>query len=306
MKDPTKSMWEISVLVQDLRPKDDRVGWILREGIKVFGPDTKAKCPNCDSWIPTNRIWLVDDANGFLKGCWYKDGTVVHQEIIHPHVPYNGQVCLGQSGGAANALFAGVASGRHYHSTEKWFSQLGHDCVNAIKARCIGCDDEYYESELIEGNGCDRCVNKGLLDICEDCGRCDLSENFTDGRCRECEEGIYRCRHCRLSEVSDEGRICDNCLCRYEDCGEEIDEDSDRYCSDHLYGCRCDHGCDSRLSEADTICEWCLDNCGEEEEEEEIHTCSCSCNCSNQVELEGQKCGSCTDKDTLQLGFNGE
>jgi hypothetical protein len=311
MKDPSEALWKLMNKLEVSRPVETKIGWELGEGIKIFGPDTKAKCPNCDSWIETNRIWLVDEADGILKGCWHRDGRKV-EKIIHPHVPYSGKVCLGKSGGASNALFAGVDKGRHYHSTERWFNQLGHDCPDAIKANCIACLDEYYESELEDGKGCNKCYDSGLVKLCENCGHCDLAKNFTEDLCRNCEEEVYRCRHCGETEVEEDGWLCDSCICRYDDCDKEI-EDNSRYCLSHQFQCSCDCGCETRLDEEDLLCEWCTDNCIQEEEEEEeeeeeieLHNCSCSCGCSNQVEIEGQKCGKCTDLDTIPIPFNEE
>lgn len=310
MQDPTEILWKISVNLEKAKPVSSLVGWQLRGGIKIFGPKTKAKCPNCETWIETNRIWLVDESKGYLKGCWHLDGSKVSgksTDIIHPHVPYNGQVCLGDSGGASNALFCGVASGKHYHSTEKWFSQLGHDCVNAIRGKCSGCDYEGFQSELEDGRVCNECINGGTYSMCGNCENwCPTDEMDGNGYCSSCAEELHHCRHCNEREVEEDGDICDNCVCRESTCTSEIHENSRYYCSDHFYQCSCECECTTRLSEEDERCEWCQVNCNtDEEEEEETHTypCSCPCTCSGEVKEEGQKCGPCTDLETTPLPF---
>lgn len=259
MEDPTEALWTLRSALDKVyyKPNNNNNGWRLSPGIKIFGPDTKAKCPNCESWITTNRIWLVDEIKAYVKGCWNRDGTKV-EGIIHPHIQYNGLICLGDSGGASNALFAGVDRGRHHHSTERWFDQLGHDCPDAIRDTCIGCNLLYFDSELTNSVGCGKCISDKVLTFCDNCHDLSIACEITNGLCETCQIDIYYCPHCG-AEVDRDYELCSECECRV--CGDEISEDSIRYCSRHLYECACDCECSSRLDEEDKRCDRCIDDC---------------------------------------------
>jgi hypothetical protein len=354
MNDPTKILWEIVTKTKE--SKSDRSGWELKKGVKIFN-NPEAKCPNCDTWIPTQRIWLVNESSGKLLGCWRADGSRViadeRKVIIHPHVYLNGNVCKGKTDSASTALFSGVDKGRHYHLTEHWFEQLGHICPNVKKVPCAWCGflqfheycetygdisgivgdykylcssdclsyaqslwcwicfsaRDFYDPKVREKHLCSKCRDEGhrcqccrcRRSMCRECSIMFRADDLScDRLCRNCNGNEpdpnpvpFLCSHCEVNEVDEEDWICDKCLCR--DCGEEVAGDNN-YCSDHLYECQCDCECDARIPQQG-LCNYCFDNCEQEEDEEEPHTCSCdSCGgCYMPVAEDGDACEGCLE-----------
>lgn len=111
--------------------------WKFSEGISLY-INPPFKCPLCKGSFPTNRIWLLDEINKSLKGCWRLDGNPIKGEfdsddnyrgdVPHPHADLDG-ACMGNTKSLVELLFLGIRPGTHYYSTNLWLIQVGHgDC----------------------------------------------------------------------------------------------------------------------------------------------------------------------------------
>jgi hypothetical protein len=272
MQDPTKILWEIALALDVHRiPRTiDYSGWTLTKGIRIFA-DPDVKCPNCESRVRTRRIWLVDDNNKSLLGCWKLDGSKVNPdiEIIHPHVYKDKRVCNGDFKLASDALFIGVAEGRHYYSTERWFQQLGHECPNIVTIICDDCGKDelfppdykrhlcYYCQDRSECD-CDMCRRAYGEEQCRECEEwMERSELDEDLLCENCNNNTPRCRICGESEVENSGDFCDGCECNIEDCDEpQYAQVMNGFCMHHRYQCDM---CDQRVSRFGYSCSDCED-----------------------------------------------
>jgi hypothetical protein len=308
MNDPTKILWEI--ISKEEQPKSDKSGWELRKGVKIF-TNPEAKCPNCETWIPTQRIWLVDNSAKKLLGCWRMDGTKViadgRKSIIHPHVYHNGEVCKGTTDSASTALFSGIDRGKHYHLTEHWFEQIGHVCPNVEKVPCAWCGYRqfygYCEIYGDEDESHKSFCSWDCLHFAEAlwCWLCFSPRDFYDPKVGE----KHLCSSCR-----DKGFLCycDKCrtaMCR-ECCGmfRPDDLDTERLCERCESGnFLCGHCGENEVDEEGWVCDdCCCRECGEEIDSRSerycsshFYECSCNCECIHRIDSPEDICIYCLD-----------
>lgn len=141
MPDSIDILWELAIKVAGYKSVSTSRGWRMGEGMSVF-VDPPAMCPHCREWFRTNRIWVVDENNGKLAGCWdMKTGQPPPASLVHPHSGSNrGSICKGNNHTYADALFIGISAGTHYYSTERWLFELGHDCPYlTVRVTCQIC-----------------------------------------------------------------------------------------------------------------------------------------------------------------------
>lgn len=260
MKDPTEFLMTLTSKISELKAKYRESSWSFRQGLKLF-IDPTVRCPWCEQWIHTRRVWLVDDKWAVLKGCWFLNGEPVDKEkfIIHPHVcNADKSICLGTTSIPSTALFASITSGHHYYSTEHWFEQLGHNCPNTPKTICNVCNRMYFHDEgysLSYGQNNYRvcsidCFNVANLFRCTTCfSERELYEpQDRDKLCEQCWiNNTVECSFCTNRDYSwrihrtpdiefvcqrchpDHFKKCSNCLCFLHN--SEIMEDGIcRYC----------------------------------------------------------------------------
>lgn len=247
MKDPTEVLMQIVSKVNDYKSVSQGDGpWRFRDGVKFYPPGTEARCPNCQQWIPVDRAWLIDEKFAKLIKCWDGKGNPLVQSvtseriIVHPHIAYNKSICLGDAGNASNSLFASIAKGKHYYSTEMWFYKLGHRCPVIEMAKCEVCGEphpspasEYYGdfdkhlkccsvdcANIANLFRCARCLGERPFyetrinrQLCEACYReiglqCDFCDNFVfpDQERRTIDDEVV-CEECR----PDHSIPCEDC-----------------------------------------------------------------------------------------------
>ena len=279
----------------DAATGNSRNGWTLRKKIKLFPSTTEACCPYCGDWFPTNRIWLVNDNSNYLVGCWTKDGkSISADQIIHPHAWMSGEVCLGEQKFASEALFAGIAKGKHVQYVPRWLYQLGHKCDKIPVKTCPICASKFFEDQerffgyrshrvcsydclsVAMGFRCEECM--GITDVSQKrlCADCDIKLTVECAICAHkllsfetyfySRKDLQCCHKCYTSELR-------SCV----DCGymEKISElDSMRRCGDcaAIPVIRCTD-CDERVDSVNGqgICTNCANFCDE---------CDCSpCEC---------------------------
>jgi len=185
-----------------------RIGWDLKRKMKlIYNPE--AKCPYCNEWFHTRRVWLINDETNHIRGCWNLDGSSIPADkIIHPHAWMNGEVCLGTYKSASEALFAGIDKGKHVHYVPRWLVQLGHDCDKLPYTVCPVCTGKYF-SECIEDfifgyrevNLCsDECLKIAQAFRCEGC--LDVLGLERKNFCNHCEERLFvNCTLCQTREL---------------------------------------------------------------------------------------------------------
>lgn len=270
MRDPTELVMTIVYKVMDYK-KVLSLGWSLRDGVKFFiNPDVQ--CPNCEQWVPTNRNWLVDDKYRVLLGCWDRQGNPIDglKVIVHPHVYYTNEICMGKCGTSSEALFTGVASGTHYQNTETWFWMLGHSCPNVAETFCNDCNRSHPG-------------NRVAIYIAEDDSRLNLCKGIKEYRCASCEKYFEEFEGGNLSDGDDS--YCPDC--------QKINDPPVYYCSCDFGG---GHSCDNEVSREGGRCDSCYDNCNEPE----VWYCNCDVcggSCSNEVAEDGDMCGDCCHDD---------
>lgn len=311
MKDPTEILTTIASRVLEVKSTGRGGPWSFRDGVRLF-INPEARCPDCEGWFPTNRVWLVDEPWNRLLDCWHMDGRKVDRakEIIHPHVSGRG-ICMGNNKSASEALFVGVTPGKHYFNTERWFWQLGHDCPKVEKDTCYSCGVKYptrtgYKyGELQDKTICSmKCLIVVKLFRCWSCfGERPFYEPDGNSLSRYCEscylERTIACGSCSkrilkkypYTTLPTGEAVCDTCRPDHYDncraCEEEFLRTSlndDRLCV------RCENEIEEREEERE-----------EEEEEEEAppdtYPCDCYCGCTHRVNEEGARCEDCPPPD---------
>lgn len=282
-------------------------GWDLRTKTKLF-INPEARCPYCDGWFPTNRVWLINDQSHYIKGCWNLDGSPISEgKIVHPHSwRMSGEVCLGEAKTASEALFAGVAKGKHVYCVPRWLVEIGHDCERLPYKNCPACSGKFFvDVEFYFGFKDTKLCSAKCLEIaqmfrCENCMKVlDMDQRRF---CAECRIGLYiECNICSKTLFEPESRYysrrelrccydCYNILRGCNTCGymELRSELNDRrvctYCVEHP-AFICD-ACGESFSSneelnGDNICERCENYCGD---------CGSSpCQCEPSFEMEEEE-----------------
>lgn len=173
-----------------------RTGWDLSRKMKLYPPDTEARCPYCMEWFSTDRIWLVNNNTNYLVGCWLPDGKPIPaDQIVHPHAWMSGEVCLGTFKSASEALFAGIDKGKHVHYVPRWLYQMGHKCDKIPMETCPVCASKFHgDIEIYFGYLNRKVCSNDCLSIAIDfrCEECVCFINMDQrGFCAECAEKLY-------------------------------------------------------------------------------------------------------------------
>lgn len=210
------------------------------------------QCPWCKEWIPTQRVWVVDEVEKKVRRVWLLNGTCISPESCHPHVGGGGLICMGNAPTAVDALTASISNDA-YIKPWRWFpNELDHKCETMGDAldsdederyeTCVNCEeyvsqDEAYFSEYTDSYYCEGCY----WEYHTSCGWCgadfhqDGSESTTttpEGECCNRCFGSYffTCEGCdevmRLTAELGDDR-CEDCYwekwesCRQ--CGKETE-----------------------------------------------------------------------------------
>jgi hypothetical protein len=177
----------------------------------------KVKCPWCLEWVPTGRVWVVDEAETKVRRLWTLAGERLDVTLCHPHVGEGGKICMGNARTAVDALLAGISNDAYPGAKPAdWFPrELGHECPTmggALEGEeddegtftCYGCDEQYDEDDSFRSDHNDRLY-------CSDC----YYENHTS--CTYCGNDY----HDSLGETrsTPEGEYCNDCFSeKFFDC----------------------------------------------------------------------------------------
>jgi hypothetical protein len=270
-----------------------KIGWDLKRNIKLF-VNPEAKCPYCGRWFHTNRIWLVDDARNWLNGCWNLDGSPIASSlIIHPHAWMNGEVCIGKAESVSEALFAGVAQGKHIHHVPEWLLQMGHDCDEAPNIKCPICTKKFFnKGDYLFGPTLHPLCSKQCLGVADGfrCERCLSVIDRSQGRfCASCMEELYiPCSICSVKRYVNDMypysrnrlKCCSVCQynlrtctwCGYRELSEDMNEEGKcTACKDLIFCVNCSTNVEAVNEKG--ICNYCVNYCRE---------CNCSpCECDD-------------------------
>lgn len=244
LADPTLTMEAVVEKLAPVRTRVDNNGWTLRKGIRIV-VNPKFKCPHCYEntydvkdmsryMYPTNRIWMFDERNRRLLGCWWMDGTEVEddgygefQSVVHPHVGGTGNLCMGSSTSVEQLLFMGMSKGNHYRSCEIAILNMGHMCPYIPRVPCKICTRKYLQPlGRVYGNVavCSfDCVNLSPGQICNFCGgnvRDVELPDYYNGTCHECFNRLAAtCMGCssrrwarNMRYVSRSRHYCETCV----------------------------------------------------------------------------------------------
>ena len=161
--------------------------WVMGRGV-VWLRRPEMWCPECQiSWV-NGWTWLINERKGRVLAVWREDGTKLPLGYVHPHVMFDGSICVGEDGAS---VIEAITSGFNIHScfcTGEFHAQmaaLGHkDC------------EQEYESEEIEDH-----EGESYCDYCEcwyDEDRVAWYEQAEEYLCSDCYEDLTRsCDNCR-------------------------------------------------------------------------------------------------------------
>lgn len=212
------------------------------------------QCPWCKDWLPTGRVWVVDEAERKVRRVWKLNGERLNVKACHPHVGSGGMICMGSAPTAVDALTASLSTDA-YVQPKQWLpEELGHRCPTMGDSLddgdeddedhfiCVSCgtrghNDDRYVSDYTEDDYCDSCY----WDVHTSCCNCgvDFHENQSNGTIST-PDGEY-CNVCISSRFFE----CDGC--------DEVFR---------LDQCMADNRCESCYSEKWESCS----QCGEESE----------------------------------------
>lgn len=229
-------LWELATKTLNCKRKDVSSGWKLKPGITVaVAPE--ALCPHCKQFVPTNRIWFIDERDYNLRGCWeIKPGVVTEMtsyEDTHPHITGpTGGICMGNGNKTAfDAMFMGISPGSHYGNSERWFWNRGHNCPGLLDRQpCVICGLNHpkevsYRYGYPDMRTCSySCYQIAVYFRCYQCG-CETGWTGSErwqGRCETCfERAAFVCIECnekflgnymsRVYGTEGSGRMCRTC-----------------------------------------------------------------------------------------------
>jgi len=310
--DSMELLLELGTKILDYSRSITKHGWSINPSIQVL-VNPEARCPSCNAWVQTNRIWFVDEEDRKLRGCWEVTPGAMHKGMTayddtHPHsTGPTGDICVGSNGSTIEALFSGISPGTHYASTERWFWHLGHDCpAYPPDVECSICKRmhprivtyQYGAGLRLCGRECYqvacmfRCVKcSGPRDFYEPtdrerhCTTCFEEESVT---CSYCNARVMNYRSGMVAETTD--IVCRRCIrsrCRYcDDCSRiwrlgDLRGPMCKLCRPNLYESAPPPSPDLIAFEA------------EEESEEESEPQFTCVNCTNRVSWNGRYCGDC-------------
>lgn len=206
-------------------------------------------CPYCKEPWTNDWTWVIDGRKKKVLGAWDEDGFWQSSSIgIHPHVDYDGVICMGDTTDPVMAITAAFDAKSCYGDFADHMDMLGHGGCEATwkweeeRYWCESCEDYYGEEDVRycdsnDGWYCDNCWSEGhsYCDLCEDtihdhqgdhgyyventtlCERCYIDKIF---RCEECEEEFFTDDH-----YGGDG-LCDTCFREKEQSEEEEDNDT--------------------------------------------------------------------------------
>lgn len=219
---------------------------------KVF-INPSVRCSWCNEWLPTKRVWVVDEADFRVRKLWTLAGKRLDVEACHPHVGTAGRICMGDAKTVSEALFNGLSNDA-YVKPKYWLPEvLGHRCetlgedleseYDEDSFTCYGCDgvyhrDDCYYSEETDRDYCRDCFYESHT-YCNGCG----NDFYDDGNeatistpdgdyCQSCfSDKFFECEGCdeiyRLERLLADDR-CEDCWSeKWETCS-ECGEESER------------------------------------------------------------------------------
>lgn len=289
MRDPTELLNHIALKTMELKVSSREGGWRWREGITLF-VFPEARCPRCENWIQTNRVWLVDEKWRKLLYCWHRDGTLVDptKNIVHPHVNSVRRICVGDNDNPSTALFAGISPGNHYQSTEVFFWELGHDCPKVPKTNCDLCRARFVNVARLYGENSRPLCSQYCYDVAYmfRCWACFDELPFYDGHGRD-----GYCETCYMERTTPCG-LCDGRVFNHDIRTLPTGEIVCASCAPNSFSrcsyCQAEHH--NSLLDMARRCESCNRRLNGE-----IRYCACDCGCGNEVDSEGNFCNDCND-----------
>lgn len=208
------------------------------------------QCPYCQEWLPTERVWVVDEDQKKVHRLFFVGGgRRLDTAACHPHVS-SGAICMGDARTPAEALFAGLSSDA-YTKPYDWLPKaLGHECDELMEAReenylyCVECENRVRANDAYFSSGsddpyCSSCFHDNHWS-CYECGdswyvdsddpRFDVSGDYY---CEVCfDRNFFGCEGCGenfgRNDYGGDGR-CQDCWDELweccSECGREFERD---------------------------------------------------------------------------------